>query len=82
MDIAKQYAHALYEAHKGGARGLAARARKALVARGHGKLMPKIAQELEKLELEDARRRAHARVTPEGERTRVLLELYKKLIAS
>lgn len=78
-DIAAKYAQAIHEAHKNGGRGLVTRAREALLARGHGKLIPRIAKELEKLELKEARREMHERVTPESERMRVLIQLYRKL---
>ncbi len=51
----------------------------ALKRRGHEALLPKIFAEYKKLELAETRRAAAAKATPERERTRVLLELYRKL---
>ncbi len=51
-----------------------------LKRRGHEKLLPKIFAEYQKLALAEKRRERAAAITPEAERTRVLLELYRKLI--
>lgn len=59
-------------------RGLTA----ALARRGHQKLLPRILAEYHKLELRERRLAEHKRVNPEAERTRVLLELYRTLIAA
>jgi len=56
--------------------------RNLLKRRGHEKLLPRIYSEYKKLVLAEHRRTQVATVTPEAERTRVLLELYKKLVAS
>lgn len=53
-----------------------------LLRRGHGKLLPRILTEYEKLFLREERGKRYALVTPEAERTRVLLELYRKLAHS
>lgn len=82
MNLASSYARALYElSSKNESRsaeylkGL----KSALARRGHEKLLPKIYSEFELLALKQERSKAHSTVTPEQERTRVLLELYKKL---
>lgn len=53
---------------------------KALTARGHQKLLRKIYSEYERLALREKRSKQYKTVTPEQERTRVLLELYRNLI--
>lgn len=53
-----------------------------LKRRGLAKLLPRILAEYEKLELYHRRLAAHKRVAPEAERTRVLLELYRTLLAT
>ena len=63
-DLSKQYLHNLKES---------------LAKRGHTKLMPKILSEYQKLDVQKQRSLTHAAVTPEKERVRVLLGLYKKL---
>lgn len=78
MNLALRYAKALFETE----RPNSARVLSALKRRGHGKLISRIAAEYEKLQLQDARREMHARVTPKSERTRTLLHLYRKLIAN
>lgn len=55
------------------------RLRTVLKRRGHEKLLPRIFLEYKKLVLADERRTRAAVVTPEAERTRMLLELYRKL---
>lgn len=72
-----EYAQAIYDA---GSHASMARVREALQRRGHTKLMPQIYREYEKLLLHRDRLAAHQKVTPAQERTRVLLELYRKLI--
>lgn len=74
---AAEYAKAIYDA---GDRASMGRVRDALERRGHTKLMPQIYREYEKLLLRRDRLAAHEKVTPVQERTRVLLELYRKLI--
>jgi hypothetical protein len=54
----------------------------ALKRRGHQKLLPRILSEYEKLQLHDQRLSKQKLVTPTAERTRVLLELYRKLVAT
>lgn len=50
-----------------------------LKRRGHSTLLPRIFTEYRALEVQKERSEAHAHITPEQERTRTLLELYKKL---
>lgn len=83
MMLAQSYARALYclvsrDAGKGGEylKNLSA----SLARRGHGKLLPRIFSEYQALELRDERSKLYNSTTPESERTRVLLELYRKLI--
>ena len=79
MNNATQYAKALYAlGDKATMPGL----RAALRRRGHEKLLPRIYAEYQKLVLQEKRLEHHKRVTPKKERTRILLELYKKLVAS
>lgn len=74
--LATTYAKALYELKdKATTKGL----RALLERHGHTKLMPQIYREYQKLLLQEQRLRAHKKVTPERERTRVLLELYRTL---
>jgi hypothetical protein len=50
-----------------------------LKRRGHQKLLPKIFSEYQKLQLAKERIAQHKTLTPQQERTRQLLELYRKL---
>lgn len=54
----------------------------ALKRRGHEKLLPRIFKAYELLEVRSRRAEGHAKVTPEKERNRVLLELYHLLVTS
>jgi site-specific recombinase XerD len=56
--------------------------RKALESRGHQKLLPAILSEYQKLDLAEARNQARSTTTPETERTRALLELYRRLVST
>jgi len=85
MKIAAKYAHFLYrtaEEHP----EEAAEALQALVtmlkSRHLEKMLPQIYAEYQKLTLGGERRALHVAHTPRRERTRVLLELYRKLIAT
>jgi F0F1-type ATP synthase delta subunit len=80
MTIAEQYAKALYALNEPSADTLQ-QLRKALARRGHIQLLPRIFDAYKKLQLHDERLTQHKKITPEDERTRILLELYKKLIA-
>lgn len=77
---AADYAKALYQmqAKPEHVAGL----RQALERRGHRKLMPRILAEYEKLELKARRLKKQKEVLPAEERARVLLELYRKLVAT
>ncbi len=82
MNISTQYAKALYELvekrEKEGGRYLK-NLRQALERRGHIKLLPQIFFEYKKLALANERIELHKKTTPESERTRMLLELYRRL---
>jgi hypothetical protein len=75
--IETDYAKALYATNPGSKE--LSNLRSALRRRGHEKLLPRIFSEYKKLLLGDERRDRAAKVTPEAERTRVLLELYRTL---
>lgn len=83
MTNATDYAKALFAAaedHPQMGTKLLANLRTLLERRGHVRLLPKILSEYEKLFLRDERAKRYRSATPEQERTRVLLELYRKLI--
>ena len=81
MTLAADYAKALYES-AGSDDARLTNLRAALERRGHTKLLQKIYTEYERL-VEAERRLAEAKkVTPEKEQTRILLELYQKLVHS
>lgn len=84
MTISTQYAKALYglveKNDKDGSKYLK-NLRQALERRGHLKLLPQIFSEFQKLVTASERAELHKKITPEGEQTRTLLELYKRLIA-
>ncbi len=50
-----------------------------LKSRGHQKLLPKIFSEFQKLQMAKERSEKYQQESPEQERTRTLLELYRKL---
>lgn len=75
--IAADYAKALYQL---GDRANIKDLRDMLKRRGHEKLLPQIYAEYEKLQTAAKRLEMHKAVTPEKERTRILVDLYKKLI--
>ena len=76
--IATDYAKALYQLT--GKSDVLGNLRTVLKRRGHEKLLPQIFAEYKKLVLGAERLAKHKEVTPGKEQTRVLLELYKKLI--
>lgn len=85
MPTAAVYAKALREAFvkdASNAKKLLTNLRGALERRGHQKLLPAILTEYQKLELAEERSRVLATITPESERNRTLLELYRKLVSS
>lgn len=75
--IAADYAKALYESDVD--KSDLPKLRTLLRRRGHEKLLPLIFKEYEKLALAAQRRERMARVTPAQERTRILLQLYRRL---
>jgi len=75
MELASQYARALFDSKSKDLKNL----RAVLMRRGHDKLLPRIYTEYQKLEIQKNRREAAQKVTPAQERTRILLDLYKKL---
>ena len=75
--IETEYAKALYQAD--GKPDLLKNLRELLKRRGHEKLLPRIYSEYKKLVLAEHRRKQSSTVTPEAEKTRILLELYRKL---
>lgn len=84
MTIAAQYAKALHQlvaAEPTKGKTFIKNLHATLEHRGHEKLLHQIVQEYERLEIAKERIAAAKAVTPERERTRVLFELYKKLIA-
>ncbi len=83
MKLEEMYAQALYKVDttKNPTEILKA-IKAALAKRGHTSLLPRIFREFEKLHLKQARTEQYKTVTQESERTRVLIELYKKLVIS
>ena len=85
MTLSSDYARALFEvAAKEPAKGpeYIKNLRAALARRGHEKLLPRILSDYQMLAVKQERAKAHRAINPEQERTRVLLELYRKLITS
>jgi len=85
MTLSSDYARALHELvskepGKGGE--YMKNLREALRRRGHEKLLPRIFSDYQTLEIKDARSARHKEITPQQERTRILLELYRKLITT
>jgi F0F1-type ATP synthase delta subunit len=75
------YAEALYKAEqRKAAKEHSKNLVTALKRRGHLALLPRIVAEYEKLAERDERSKKYKEVTPESEQTRVLLELYQKLV--
>lgn len=85
MKIAATYARMLYRTaaeHPGEAAEALQTLIATLKARQVEKMLPAIYAEFQKLALHGERQALHLAITPERERTRVLLELYRKLIAT
>ena len=83
MTIATSYARALHSlVSEDSSKGpeYLQQLRSSLTKRGHIKLLPKIFSEYQKLTIQQERSAQHNNVSPEKERVRVLLGLYKKLI--
>lgn len=85
MTLEQQYAHALFDLvskspEKSGEylKGLV----QTLERKGHQKLMPRIYTQYQSIIERGDRSKKYAAVTPEGERTRILLELYRTLVAT
>ena len=84
MTVASSYARALFELMSKDPAKEAIYIKNvhaSLQKRGHTKLALAIANEYHKLEVQQERSVHHSKVTPEKERVRVLLGLYKKLVA-
>jgi F0F1-type ATP synthase delta subunit len=80
-----QYAKALYAlvtAHPDKSAMYLENLRKTLERKGHQKLFPRIFREYETILARRERSKAYAATSAEDERTRVLLELYRTLVAS
>lgn len=75
--IETDYAKALYALNP--TKSHLTKLRALLKRRGHEKLLPRIFSEYKKLLLGEERKVRAAQVTPQAERTRVLLELYRTL---
>jgi len=85
MPTAALYAKALREAAQQDqmkAKALLGNLHSALLRRGHQKLLPAILSEYEKLELADERSKMRSTISPQSERNRMLLELYRRLVSS
>jgi hypothetical protein len=83
MTTASLYAKALHLAKKDGdAKASLANLRAALERRGHVKLLPSIFNEYQKVLLAEERSQSRKTITPESERTRALLELYRRLVTT
>lgn len=85
MSISSDYARALFEAadaHPQKGTELLKNLKLLLARRGHSKLLPRVLSDYEKLFMREERAKRYARVTPDQERTRILLELYRKLTHS
>ncbi len=85
MTLAQSYARALFDLvsnNEGKGGEYLKNLSEALKRRGHHKLLPQIFSEYKTLELQKERTKIHNTVTPEKERTRTLLELYRKLITT
>ena len=83
MSVASSYAKALHESvTEEPAKGalFIKNLRASLTKRGHLKLVPNIVSEYQKLEVGAERSTRHSKVTPEKERVRILLGLYRKLV--
>ena len=85
MTLAQTYARALFDlvsSNGGKADEYLKNVSEALHRRGHQRLLPQIFSAYRTLELQKERTKVHNTVTPEKERTRTLLELYRKLITT
>ncbi len=81
MTLAHMYAQALFKLQgQKPTKELAKNLQTALRRRGHEKLLPRIMAEYEKLQEGGERSAEYRTTTPEREQTRILLELYQKLV--
>ncbi len=83
MTAEKQYAIAVFElvsANPDKAEEYLANLKKTLTTKGHQKLMSRIFAEYKTIIEKKDRTKKYGVVTPESERTRVLLELYRTLL--
>ena len=88
MKLETQYAKGIYDItaakrqSRNNAEQLILNIREVLAHRGHERLLPRIGIELEKLALQGERRALYQKTTPEIERTRILLQMYRRLVSS
>ncbi|HEY5259476.1 MAG TPA: hypothetical protein VIJ88_03095 [Candidatus Paceibacterota bacterium] len=83
MTIASSYARALYQlvaSEPSKSNAYIKNLQGSLAKRGYIKLLPKIVSEYQRLEIQAERSAKYNAITPQKERVRVLLSLYKKLI--
>ena len=84
MTSETQYAqalHALIEKKPEHASEYLSNLKKVLERRGHQKLLPRIYSAYQRIAEEKKRLSGYKKITPESNRTRVLLELYRNLLA-
>jgi hypothetical protein len=85
MNLADQYAKALHELvseHPDRSDAYLVNLRQSLKRRDHEKLLPRIFEAYKIIESGQARRTRVSQTTPETRRTRMLVELYKKLLTA
>ncbi len=89
MNYASYYAHALFDlvtrgegASEQQGKQYLDNLKQVLARRGHQSLLPNIFAEYQKLVQRRERSSEYAKITPERERTRTLLELYRRLVAT
>jgi F0F1-type ATP synthase delta subunit len=85
MTLQAQYAQALHQLvaeHPEKGKEYIEHLKKVLTRKGHQKLMPRILAEYEAIVSRQERSKTYATTTPDSERTRVLLELYRTLVTS
>jgi len=85
MTLSSDYARALRElvvAHPEKSSEYLSNLRRVLAHRGHEKLLPRILADYQALDIKEERSKRRREATPEQERTRILLELYRKLITT
>ena len=85
MTLEQQYARALHDlvaAAPAKSAEYVAGLRQTLERKGHQTLMPRIYSQYVSLVERKERSRSYAKASPESERTRILLELYRALVAT